>query len=69
MNFLLKPTNQFSQKGFVAERLVRHTQGRDGSLGSLSSYKRDGTEARAEVVFRIVRERVLVVFVSYDGKK
>lgn len=68
-NFLLKPTNQFSQKGFVAERLVRHTQGRDGSLGSLSSYKRDGTEARAEVVFRIVRERVLVVFVSYDGKK
>lgn len=55
-NFLLKPTNQFSQKGFVAERLVRHTQGRDGSLGSLSSYKRDGTEARAEVAFRIVRE-------------
>lgn len=68
-NFLLKPTNQFSQKGFVAERLVRHTQGRDGSLGSLSSYKRDGTEARAEVVFRIVRERVLVVFVSNDGNK
>lgn len=68
-NFLLKPTNQFSQKGFVAERLVRHTQGRDGSLGSLSSYNRDGTEARAEVVFRIVRERVLVVFFSDDKKK
>lgn len=68
-NFLLKPTNQFSQKGFVAERLVRHTQGRDGSLGSLSSYNRDGTEARADVVFRIVRERVLVVFVSHGGKK
>jgi hypothetical protein len=47
---------------------VRHTQGRDGSLGSLSSYKRDGTEARAEVVLRIVRERVLVVFVSHDGE-
>lgn len=58
-NFRLKPTNQFSQKGFVAERLVRHTQGRDESVAVLSSYRSDGTEARAEVVLRIVRERVL----------
>lgn len=58
-NFRLKPTNQFSQKGFVAERFVRHNQGRAVSVGSLSSYKSDGTEARADVVLRIVRERVL----------
>jgi hypothetical protein len=51
--------NQFSQNGFVAERFVRHTQGRDASEGSVSSYSKEGTDARADVVFRIVRERVL----------
>lgn len=63
-NFRLRPINQFSQNGFVAERSVRHTQGREASLGWLSSYISDGTEARADVLFRMVRERVLRDLVS-----
>jgi hypothetical protein len=30
-----------------------------GSVGSLSSYIKDGTDARAEAELRIIRERVL----------
>lgn len=56
---MLSPTNQFSQKGFVSARLVRQTQGLDGSVGFSSWRRRDGTETRAEVELRIVRERVL----------
>lgn len=58
--------NQFSQKGFVAERSVRHTHGLAGSVGWVSSYIKDGTDARAEAVLRIVRERVLEIF-DQDG--
>jgi hypothetical protein len=43
----------------VADRLVRQTQGLEGSAGWASSYIKEGTEARAEAVFRIVRDRVL----------
>lgn len=62
--------NQFSQNGVVAERLVRHTHGRVGSVGSLSSYIKEGTEARAEAVLRIVRERVLRTWLvqGFSGK-
>lgn len=63
-NLLDKPTNQFSQNGFVAERSVRHVHCRwlpdaaevDEEL--ISSTSRGGTETRAEVVLRMVRERV-----------
>jgi hypothetical protein len=51
--------NQSSQKGFVAERFVRQTHGLEGSEGVSSLYRRDGTETLAEVLFRIVRDRVL----------
>ena len=59
--------NQFSQKGFVSFRLVRQTHGRAGSEGVSSSYRSEGTETRAEVLFRIVRERVLF-YVSHCFK-
>lgn len=65
-NFRLRPMNQFSQNGFVAERSVRQTQGRVVSDGWLSSYIKDGTEARADVVFRIVRERVLEISEHFE---
>lgn len=58
-NFLLRPLNQSSQKGFVSARFVRQIQGRDVSEGVFSSVSKDGTETRAEVVLRIVRERKL----------
>jgi hypothetical protein len=51
--------NQSSQKGFVAARLVRHCHGLDGLDAFGSSRRSDGTETRADVVLRIVRERVL----------
>src|SRR5271170_205450 len=59
-NFLESPTNQFSQKGLVAERSVRqiHWDGDDVVEEGLSSISRDGTETRAELVLRMVRERV-----------
>lgn len=57
--------NQSSQKGFVAERLVRQTHGFAGSDGVSSLYRRDGTETLAEALFRIVRERVLQQYVSF----
>ena len=62
-NFLESPTNQFSQKGLVAERSVRqiHWDGDDvveEEEEGLSSISRDGTETRAELVLRMVRERV-----------
>lgn len=57
MNFLLSPTNQFSQNGLVAARSVRHFHGLDESDGS--SRRRPGTETRADMLFRIVRDRVL----------
>lgn len=60
-NFLLRPINQFSQNGLVADKLVRQTQGLEGSAGWPSSYIKEGTEARAEVEFRIVRDRVLQI--------
>ena len=59
-NFLLRPVNQFSQKGFVLARSVRHFQdvatceSVDGS-----SRRRPWTDTRAEAVLRIVRDRVL----------
>ena len=58
-NFLRSPINQFSQNGFVADRLVRQTQGLEGSAGDGSSKIKEGTDALAEPVLRIVRERVL----------
>ena len=61
-NFLESPTNQFSQKGLVAERSVRHLHwdGDEvvGEEEELSSVRRGGTETRAELVLRMVRERV-----------
>jgi hypothetical protein len=60
-NFLESPTNQFSQKGLVAERSVRqvHWDGDDVvEEEGFSSISRDGTETRAELVLRMVRERV-----------
>lgn len=51
--------NQFSQYGFVAARLVRHVHGFKGSDGFGSSSSNEGTEAQADVEFRIERERVL----------
>lgn len=56
--------NQFSQKGFVRLKFVRQSHGLEGSVGGGgSSYRREGTETRAEVLFRMVRERVLFLFV------
>lgn len=49
--------NQFSQNGFVAAKSVRHFHGR--LISEESSQRRDGTVTRADVEFRIVRERVL----------
>ena len=50
------PVNQSDQKGFVSWRLVRHSHGpSDGFVGSMRS---GGTDTLAEVVLRIVRERV-----------
>lgn len=43
----------------MSARLVRQVQGRDASEGVSSSVNSDGTETRAEVVLRIVRERKL----------
>lgn len=43
----------------MSARLVRQVQGRDASEGVSSSVSSDGTETRAEVVLRIVRERKL----------
>lgn len=59
-NFLESPMNQFSQKGLVAERSVRqvHWDGDDVVEEGLFSIRRDGTETRAELVLRMVRERV-----------
>jgi hypothetical protein len=59
-NFLESPTNQFSQKGLVAERSVRHLHwdGDEVVVEGLSSVRRGGTETRAELVLRMVRERV-----------
>lgn len=61
-NFSLRPTNQPCQKGCVAARSVRQVQG----LGSFKSddgcrswRRSEGTEMRAAVVFRMVRERRL----------
>jgi len=59
---LLSPANQPSQKGCVDARSVRQVQdfaASDGACGSRSWRRREGTEMRAEVVLRIVRERVL----------
>jgi hypothetical protein len=58
-NFLLRPMNQSSQKGFVAARFVFHLYFRDGFVEVESSWRREGTETRAERELRIVRERVL----------
>lgn len=58
-NFLLRPLYQSSQKGFVSARFVRQIQGRDVSEVVSASVSRDGTETRAEVMLRIVRERKL----------
>jgi hypothetical protein len=57
---LESPTNQFSQKGLVAERSVRHLHwdGDEVIVEGLSSVRRGGTETRAELVLRMVRERV-----------
>lgn len=52
--------NQFSQKGFVAARLVSHVHGFEESDGLGSSRSNEGTETQADLEFRIVRERVLV---------
>lgn len=65
--------NQFSQKGFVRLRFVRQSHGLEGSVGGdvdddddvvvvVSSYRSEGTDTRAEVLFRMVRERVLIGF-------
>lgn len=59
--------NQFSQKGFVRLRFVRQSHGLEGSVDGdvvdvVSSYKSEGTDTRAEVLFRMVRERVLFGF-------
>lgn len=43
----------------MSARFVRQIQGREESEGLSSSVSRDGTETRAEVVLRIVRERKL----------
>jgi hypothetical protein len=61
--------NQSSQKGFVAERLVRQTHGLAGSEGVSSLYRRDGTETLAELLFRIVRDRVLRPWVSFASSR
>lgn len=73
-NFLLSPMNQFSQNGFVAARFVLQTHGLVGSEGFDSSWSNEGTEMRAEVLLRIVRDRVLVLvldilflFLKRDG--
>lgn len=68
-NFRLRPMNQFSQNGLVADRSVRQTHGFAGSVGWDCLWRSGGTETRAEVLLRIVRERVLFVLVGYwvDG--
>ena len=48
--------NQSDQKGFVSCRLVRHSHGPSG--GSVGSTRSGGTDTRADVVLRMVRERV-----------
>ena len=57
--------NQFSQKGFVELRFVRQIHGLDGSDGSSSLRSKEGTEARAEVLLRIVRDRILSFHVDF----
>ena len=58
-NFELSPTNQFSQNGCVALRLVRqvHVEGVEDENGEAQS--REGTETRADKELRIVRVRML----------
>ena len=61
-NFLLNPINQPSQKGCVAARSVRQIQllaWLAVAAGSRSWCNSEGTEMRADVALRIVRERVL----------
>lgn len=48
----------------MAARFVRQIHGFEGSDGSGSSWSNEGTETRAEVLLRIVRERVLLVMVN-----
>lgn len=49
-NFFERPTNQPSQKGFVAPRSVRQNH----LSVAVDSSSSDGTETRADVVLRIV---------------
>lgn len=58
-NFLLRPTNQSCQKGCVAARSVRQTQAFAAFEAFGSWRSREGTETRAEVVLRMVRDRML----------
>ena len=58
-NFLLRPTNQPSQKCLVFAKFVLQTHSRDGSEESFSSLSSEGTETLAEAALRIVRERML----------
>ena len=50
--------NQSSQNGWVAAKFVRHVHEFELELGSVR--RSEGTESRAEVESRIVRDRVLV---------
>lgn len=58
---MLRPVNQPCQYGSVAAKSVRHIHDSvlfaEGCEGS--KRRREGTEIRAEVVLRMVRERVL----------
>ena len=56
--------NQFSQNGLVAARFVRQTHGLAMSDGTASLRRSDGTEARAEVLLRIVRDRRLLMLAA-----
>jgi hypothetical protein len=58
-NFLLSPLNQPSQNGCVLAKSVRQTQVRDGVCGDGFCLRRAGTAIRADVLLRIVRDRML----------
>src|SRR5256885_1598964 len=60
-NFLLSPTNQPSQNGCVLAKSVRQTQVRDGVSGDGFCRRRAGTAIRADVLLRIVRDRILYI--------